>query len=54
MENRDDADTSARGRARRIVEFWRLRGWLERGAPLHVHPLDLKKLEELIAEELRR
>ena len=44
----------ARERARRIVKFWKRRGWLTDAAPLHVHPLDLEKLEELIADELDR
>ena len=43
---------SARDRAKKIVEFWRRRGWLSGSSPLHVHPLDLEKLEELIANEL--
>ena len=43
----------ARSRAKKIVEFWRKREWLSGGpAPLHVHPLDLDKLEELIASAL--
>jgi hypothetical protein len=43
-----------RERAKKIVEFWNRRGWIRGGAPLHVHPLDLDKLEELIARELAR
>jgi hypothetical protein len=43
---------SARDRAKKIVEFWRRRAWLSGSAPLHVHPLDLEKLEELITAEL--
>lgn len=43
----------ARDRAKAIVDFWRKRGWLSTtAAPLHVHPLDLDKLEELIAAAL--
>jgi hypothetical protein len=43
----------ARNRAKEIVEFWRNRAWLSgSSAPLHVHPLDLDKLEELIATAL--
>lgn len=44
--------TDPRTRAKAIVDFWRKRGWLSGSAPLHVHPLDLDKLEELIAQEL--
>lgn len=43
----------SRSRAKAIVEFWRKRSWLSTSsAPLHVHPLDLDKLEELIANAL--
>jgi len=41
-----------RSRAEAIVEFWRKRGWLTGSAPMHIHPLDLRKLEELIENEL--
>jgi hypothetical protein len=41
-----------RERAKKIVEFWNSRGWAQGASPLHVHPLDLDKLEELIAQEL--
>jgi hypothetical protein len=43
---------ASRERAKKLVEFWNRRGWVTDGAPLHVHPLDLVKLEELIAREL--
>lgn len=43
---------TARARARQIVEFWNARRWLPDATPLHVHPLDLAKLEQLIAEAL--
>jgi hypothetical protein len=39
----------AQRRARALVRFWHSRQWLPAPAPLHVHPLDLVKLEELIA-----
>lgn len=41
-----------KSRAKEIVNFWRRRGWLSGCAPLHVHPLDLDKLEDLIASAL--
>lgn len=50
MSNPDDKDP--RSRAKSIVEFWNKRGWLSGSAPQHIHPLDLDKLEELIAQEL--
>lgn len=53
MGARGERDTAARERARRIVDFWRRRGWLTSAAPIHLHRLDLDKLEELIAEELK-
>lgn len=46
------ASQDPRERARRLVEFWNRRGWLRNSTPMHVHPLDLAKLEELIAAEL--
>jgi len=43
----------AQSQAREIVDFWHKRLWLTGGsAPLHIHPLDLEKLEELIADAL--
>jgi len=36
------------------VNFWRRRGWLSNSAPIHLHRLDLDKLEELIAAELEK
>ena len=39
-------------RAREIVEFWKNRTWLQSNTPLHVHQLDLTKLEELITTAL--
>lgn len=47
-------DAHHRERAKKIVEFWNRRAWLRDAAPLHVHPIDLAKLEELIATELAR
>ena len=47
-ESLDDA----RARARRVVENWRERHYLPSPSPVHVHRLDLEKLEELIAEAL--
>jgi hypothetical protein len=44
--------SDARARARRLVDFWRSRQWLRSPSPVHVHPLDLTKLEELITMEL--
>ena len=43
---------TARALARQIVDFWHGRRWLPAPAPMHVHPLDLAKLEDLIAEAL--
>lgn len=34
------------------MDFWRRRGWLSSSSPVHVHPLDLTKLEDLIVAEL--
>jgi hypothetical protein len=48
----EEDETTPEGRARRIVNFWRRRGWLTNSTPIHVHPLDLAKLEELIALEI--
>lgn len=45
---------TAHDRARRIVNFWRRRSWLSSASPIHVHPLDVDKLVELIAAELDR
>jgi hypothetical protein len=42
----------AADRAKRIVEFWKNRKWLPSNSPLHVHQLDLTKLEELITDAL--
>lgn len=42
----------ARQRARDLVQFWHSRRWLSAPSPLHVHPLDLVKLEELIADAI--
>lgn len=42
----------ARRRARALVRFWHSRQWLSAPSPLHVHPLDLVKLEELIADAI--
>ena len=53
MEARRSEQDETRAKARRLVNFWRNRKWLSAGsAPLHVHPLDLDKLEELIAVAL--
>lgn len=41
-----------RTRARAIVEFWHNRRYLPSPSSLHVHPMDLGKLEELIAAAL--
>ena len=52
MEAHDHDETTPQGRARQIVNFWRRRGWSKTASPIHVLPLDLDKLEELIADEL--
>lgn len=49
-----DQSRDPKSRARQIVEFWRNRQWLQGSAPLHVHPLDLDKLEDLIASALAK
>jgi hypothetical protein len=54
MAEADHAYTTFQERARNIVKFWRRRGWLSNSAPIHLHQLDLDKLEELIAEELAK
>jgi hypothetical protein len=41
-----------RAQAQAIVEFWHNRRYLPVPSSLHVHPMDLGKLEELIAEAL--
>jgi hypothetical protein len=41
-----------RAKAKEIVEFWKNRRWLQSSAPVHVHPLDLDKLEDLIVDVL--
>jgi hypothetical protein len=41
-----------RTRARQVVESWRERRYLPSPSPVHVHRLDLEKLEEMIAEAL--
>ena|GEM_PF-5496912 len=50
METREPTDRKAK--ARRIVDAWRERRYLPSPSPIHVHRLDLDKLEELIAEAL--
>lgn len=45
-------DEEAQRRARALVRFWHGRQWLSAPSPLHVHPLDLAKLEELVAAAL--
>ena len=53
MEARRTERDETRAKARRLVTFWRNRDWLSsNSAPLHVHPLDLDKLEDLIASAL--
>lgn len=52
METLHETNPRHQARARRIVKFWRRRGWLSGSSPIHVHPLDLEKLEELIADGL--
>jgi hypothetical protein len=52
MEARSEKPDETRATARRLVNFWRKREWLTGSAPLHVHPLDLDKLEDLIAAAL--
>ena len=44
--------SSAAERAKEIVKFWKNREWLASQTPLHIHELDLTKLEELIAKAL--
>jgi hypothetical protein len=44
--------TRSKIKAKAIVEFWKNRTWLPTTGPVHVHQLDLIKLEELIEEAL--
>jgi hypothetical protein len=44
--------TEVQQRARALVRFWHERRWLSAPSPLHVHPLDLAKLEQLIADAI--
>lgn len=39
-------------KAKAIVDFWKNRRWLQHPLPVHVHQIDLAKLEELIREAL--
>lgn len=48
METRSHASQ----KAKQIVDFWKNRRWLPSDAPLHLHQLDIVKLEELIQEAL--
>ena len=48
----DDTRPDARHRAQALVKFWHQRNWLTVPSSLHLHPLDLDKLEELIAQAL--
>lgn len=50
METRNPSP--GKTRARQIVEVWRERRYLPSPSPIHVHRVDLDKLEELIAEAL--
>ena len=50
METRNPSP--GKTRARQIVEAWRERRYLPSPSPIHVHRVDLDKLEELIAEAL--
>jgi hypothetical protein len=52
MEAERTERDETRAKARRLVDFWRNRQWLQSSSPLHVHPLDLDKLEDLIASAL--
>lgn len=53
MDTRGQArSTEAQQRARALVQFWHERRWLSAPSPLHVHPLDLAKLEQLIADAI--
>jgi len=54
MDRSNHADTTPQGRAQWIVKFWRRREWLTGASPIHIHPLDLDKLEQLIAAELEK
>ena len=54
MAGQEQTDTTPEGKARRIVKFWHHREWLTSASSIHVHPLDLDKLEELIATELAK
>lgn len=38
--------------AKRVVDDWRHRRWLQNASPIQLHPLDVTKLEEMVAEAL--
>lgn len=46
-------DVDPKREAKRLVDQWRRRAWASGAAPIHVHPLDLTKLEEMIADLLQ-